>query len=171
MQPSIAKISWRVRKEALPLFFQLNDFEAHIHRCDFSHFIGYAKRIKASKIRQIGRVIFTVSGFSSCTLTYGAGLEELVCWYASTNLRVDILIVLGCLLGEDRRMMMDAFHVATKLWNEEGGDEDVLRAFHEWLEKLGKGCHCEAMFDGEDNYTFSHTKEVPSGIMARCDLP
>lgn len=86
-QPALIRVCCQIRQEALPLFYQLNTFVAHIHRADFSYSLSYINIIGSSNVRNLRRVDLRV-GDRGIALTCGAGLLDFVRWYSVTEERL-----------------------------------------------------------------------------------
>ncbi|KAK5127818.1 hypothetical protein LTR85_004934 [Meristemomyces frigidus] len=80
-QPDITRVCRQIRQEALPMFYGLNQFDVHIHRCDFAYFIDYMDTIGEHNRKHIKIVVLQLMD----RLTCGNGLLDFARWCASAE--------------------------------------------------------------------------------------
>ena len=122
-QPSITRVCRQMRKEALPLFYVLNKFEAHVYTFDFSYFIKHAKLIQAAGIHKMGPVEFGINvNCSSNHLGCFDDLEPMVLWFATNNLDIVQWMCRGEMREEDEGVMNEILG-----WAENTNDRSVKK--------------------------------------------
>ena len=136
------------------LYYALIEFQAHIHHCDFSHLITYAKKIQHSGIDAIGDTLILVRDKGDSDdqiLGCGAGLEDLVRWYASNAFHLDERSIIDFSAGEGGTgsVIEKANLLGEQLWNDGVHDEEGIRqAFQEWLKVNKLECRAGNSEDG-----------------------
>lgn len=170
MQPAVTRVCRQIRDESLPLFYGVNVFDFHVHRCDFDYFFEWMRNIGVQNRKCVQTVRFTLKNMWSC----GPGLLDFVRWWATTD-------------GIDKPTMQ----FDTQEWAEEQADDDndddddediasseavltkrsitgavalgkrlraerrtsekqVRRAFRAWLAVVGMNCACSGLaYDSE----------------------
>ncbi|KAK4548164.1 hypothetical protein LTR36_010033 [Oleoguttula mirabilis] len=125
-QPPITKVSHQVRQEALSLFYKLKTSEVHIYRCDFSDFIKHADAIWLSGMKKVANIVFRIAGDgwdSAC----GVGLEEIVCWFASTDLHMVSYEIERDVVKRDRPTVLDAVNLGVDLCNADVREKETTK--------------------------------------------
>ena len=80
-QPALTRVCRQVRSETLPMFYALNQFDLHEHRCDFGYLISWMNAIGLHNGKQIRTVRMQLMDRWSC----GRGLLDFVRWCATAE--------------------------------------------------------------------------------------
>ena len=161
LRPSVTRVCRQLRAEALPLFYLLNEFEAHINKCDFRHFIREAKKIRAAGIFKIGKVHFeiTAPNEDDSSMMCAAGLEDVVLWFATIDLDIADWTVWGEMSGSDENLIRRALKLSNDLVRDDlkGGKKrrrtikkSNRQAFRRWVRAEGLKCCgdlCGVLYD------------------------
>ena len=145
VQPALTRVSRQLRLEALPLFYQLNRFVAHIHRADFSYLLSYVNLIGGQNIRNLRRIRLDL-GHESKAVTCGTGLLDFVRWLAVEDAADDIRFdFTGSKFNS--RLFESALLLGFDIGCDGNRFEPRLRkAFTEWLRMERMECICDIKF-------------------------
>ncbi|EME43896.1 hypothetical protein DOTSEDRAFT_34458 [Dothistroma septosporum NZE10] len=164
-QPELTRVNRQTRSEALDIFYGLNDFEAHIQRCDFSFLIGYMNAIGQENCKRMQRLELHLKDRWTC----GERLKDLVRWAVTTHFDIRHFTSTVCInvcawykehdshyntapnavnpidgyMVETKTMLWKAFDLADDLrLARETSEMYVRTAFQQWLEGNEYGCDC-----------------------------
>lgn len=80
-QPAITRPCRATRQKSLPLSHSLNDFDFHVHRCDFSYFFNWVHNVPVATRKHVRIVWLILKDRWTC----GRGLLELARWAATSE--------------------------------------------------------------------------------------
>ena len=81
VEPAITRVNKQLRRESLGMFYSMNAFEYHIHRCDFGYFLAWMDDIGLNNRSQIRDVTLVLKDSWTC----GEGLIDFVRWCAKSE--------------------------------------------------------------------------------------
>ncbi|KAI5365915.1 hypothetical protein Slin14017_G035550 [Septoria linicola] len=81
LQPALVRTSRQIRKEALSIFYHINIFTTHLHRCDFGFFIDYTRQIGSANRNHIQSVSIILKDKWTC----GDGIHDFLRWRVTSK--------------------------------------------------------------------------------------
>lgn len=157
IQPAITQVCRQTRTEALPMFYMANEFDYHVHRCDFDILFSWLRGIGSANRKALRSLKMTLRDRWTC----GKGLLDVVCGFARFG-DVDIKAITisesdwinemqqhghvprGNELQLTRRLLDDALDLARQIYAEGIRSERRIRArFVAWHEDDDRWCHCD----------------------------
>ncbi|KAK4959837.1 hypothetical protein LTR10_002725 [Elasticomyces elasticus] len=162
-QPAITRVNRQIRKEALPIFYCENIFEAHVHSLDFGYFLSFMQIIGPQNIRNMRNVKVSTPADSSI-MDCAVGLLDFVRWCATNQDCEEITVWQGTSHIDDN-LVLDALGLALSCYEKRKTFEMQLRAeFSAWLTENDLQCSCD-----NDSPTCSSNRVRTSATHA-CDL-